>query len=839
MPPDSPGGAILAFGNLSSYNKSWLRISPDENNFGNYRVYIDFQVGWAGVFNQNLADGKWHNIVAIFDPSLPDFGEKYYIDGVLQPVRAGGNGFNKSSVFTINNDGKISFGYASVEAGSNFVGAIDDAVIWARALNASEVQGISSGSIRTLPTGAIWSQYTAEGLHVIDNYSTPTYSISAGSATVNEGQTAIFTLTTTDVAAGTSVTYALSAAAGGGFLNAADITGGQLTGSTVVDANGRATISVPIRADLTTEGNELLVVTAGGATASININDTSRNPAPTYLLSAGAASVDEGSLATFTLTTSNVAAGTSVLYTISGVSSADITGGQLTGTTVIGTNGQATISIPIASDNLTEGTDLLTVTAGGSYASTLIQDTSLTRTPTYSISAGSATVNEGQTAIFTLTTTNVASGTTIPYDIWSPNNSFAQLREDIAFGAVAGNLVIDTSGKATISIPIAADSLIEGIETLNFTVSPVNASSVSASINIVDQGTNLTGTAGNDVLRGSGGSDTLNGGAGNDRLIAGLGDDLLRGGAGDDTLDGETGNDTAVMQGRFADYKVYLGPLENKTITTTTTTWDSNRQATTQTTVNNRTERTITVTDLVASRDDTDTLLNIERVRFSDFEVNTGVKDLSDSMDPKAVERVIELYVAFFNRTPDADGLSFWLSQSKAGTSIAQIADSFYSAGVQYSSLTGFSSTMTNADFVNVIYRNVLGRSEGAEIEGLNYWTGELASGRATRGGLVSKILDVAHTYKGNAQFGYVADLLDNKIAVSKKVAVDWGLNYLTAQDAVSKGKDMAKAITSTDTTAAIALVGVATWPDSTADSGGGGGGGSGGDGGGGGGGGG
>ena len=33
------------------------------------------------------------------------------------------------------------------------------------------------------------------------------------------------------------------------------------------------------------------------------------------------------------------------------------------------------------------------------------------------------------------------------------------------------------------------------------------------------------------------------------------------------------------------------------------------------------------------------------------------------------------------------------------------IAEAFYGAGVQYSSLTGFSSTMTNADFVNVVYK--------------------------------------------------------------------------------------------------------------------------------------
>lgn len=91
---------------------------------------------------------------------------------------------------------------------------------------------------------------------------------------------------------------------------------------------------------------------------------------------------------------------------------------------------------------------------------------------------------------------------------------------------------------------------------------------------------------------------------------------------------------------------------------------------------------------------------------------------------------------------------------------------------------------MTNADFVNVVYRNVLGRPDGADAGGLAYWSGELAAGRESRGSLVSTILYSAHTFKGKPSakgtaqdgYGWVADLLDNKLAVAKTFAVDWGL---------------------------------------------------------------
>jgi len=255
--------------------------------------------------------------------------------------------------------------------------------------------------------------------------------------------------------------------------------------------------------------------------------------------------------------------------------------------------------------------------------------------------------------------------------------------------------------------------------------------------------------------------------------------DTLSGGAGNDTIDGGAGTDTAQFQGKLSAYKVTMSGANG------------------------------TATDSVPARDGMDTLKNIEHLRFADFDINTGIKALAGSMNTATVQRVMELYVAFFNRTPDADGLTYWLGQSKAGVSTTQIAESFYGVGVQYTSLTGFSSTMTTTDFINVVYRNVLGRADGADAGGLQYWTEKLTSGKETRGSLVSTILDAAHTYKGDATYGWVANLLDNKITVATKVAIDWGLNYLTADASVTNGMAIAKAVTPTDFTAAIALVGV------------------------------
>src|SRR5690606_18659557 len=119
------------------------------------------------------------------------------------------------------------------------------------------------------------------------------------------------------------------------------------------------------------------------------------------------------------------------------------------------------------------------------------------------------------------------------------------------------------------------------------------------------------------------------------------------------------------------------------------------------------------------NNDGVDTLDNIERLLFSDRTVNLTLKSIAASVDADALQLLQELYVAFFNRVPDADGLEYWIGQYKAGQSIDTIADSFYAAGIEASAITGYSSGMSHADFVNKVYQNVLGRRKVPMPRGL------------------------------------------------------------------------------------------------------------------------
>ena len=264
----------------------------------------------------------------------------------------------------------------------------------------------------------------------------------------------------------------------------------------------------------------------------------------------------------------------------------------------------------------------------------------------------------------------------------------------------------------------------------------------------------------------------------NQNITGTVNNDLLTSTVGNNSINGGDGIDTLVISAEIGNYSV------------------------------TKTATGYTLIDKIGA-DGVDTLVNVEAIKFSDKSINLTVQAKAASAPQADVTRLVELYTAFFNRVPDADGMSFWIDEMKAGKTTNQVAEAFYNAGVNYSSLTGFSSSMTNADFINVIYKNVLGRKDGADAGGLAFWETEITSGRATRGTLVTNILDSAHTFKGNTTWGWVADLLDNKIAVAKKFSIDMGLNYNTPEESITKGMAIASAITATDTSAAVTLIGV------------------------------
>ena len=269
----------------------------------------------------------------------------------------------------------------------------------------------------------------------------------------------------------------------------------------------------------------------------------------------------------------------------------------------------------------------------------------------------------------------------------------------------------------------------------------------------------ITSTVANSVILGYGGNDRIS--------VAG----------GGNTVDGGSGSDTVVYSGHVSDYIT-------KGLGTATQ---------------------VTATGLKA-----DTLVNVEKLQFSDYSINTAVTAKALAMPTATVDGLVELYVAYFNRVPEASGLDYWLTQLQSGRSLTQISKDFYAVAVQTSG-TGITTTMSNADFISLVYNNVLGRNgaNGPTSGEVAYWDGQLSSGASTKDTMIADVLKAAHSFKGDPNWGWVANLLDNKIALGEYHALTLGLDYLTPAQAIAQTTTLASQVTSAGYQTAVTTIGL------------------------------
>jgi Ca2+-binding RTX toxin-like protein len=326
----------------------------------------------------------------------------------------------------------------------------------------------------TIPT----PQQTQQAVAALPPFGTIGF-ILANATSVSEGSTVIFSLQTIPNLAGQSLNYEII---GAGGLTAADIVGGQLTGSILVDASGVASLAVTLATDAVVDTGETFTVVipnAISAPAVTVINTTvpslTVNPQPT--------GVNEGDSVTFLIASSSIAAGTVLNYTISGVQPSDVVG-PLTGSVVVGAGGLVpSVVVQIATDLTIETETLLfSITGGGATgtASVVIQDTS--PPAQINVAAQPSSVAEGQTLTYLINTTGIAVGSTLTYVITGITAA------DVLGGAavLTGTRTVGTGGLVdSVVIQIAEDLVLAEPETATLTIT--NGAVVgSAAATIVD-----------------------------------------------------------------------------------------------------------------------------------------------------------------------------------------------------------------------------------------------------------------------------------------------------------------------------------------------------------------
>jgi hypothetical protein len=164
---------------------------------------------------------------------------------------------------------------------------------------------------------------------------------------------------------------------------------------------------------------------------------------------------------------------------------------------------------------------------------------------------------------------------------------------------------------------------------------------------------------------------------------------------------------------------------------------------------------TLTVTDRAGSGA-TDTLSNVEYLEFTDttFDLNafSSLTQLSDAQ----FKELAEMYVAYFNRAPDAEGLFYWADKLAEGRTMDQIAERFFDQDETRALYTDPSNTDA---FVTSVYANVLGRTPDAG--GFTFWKGKLSANEVTQGAFVLNIIEAAKNGGGPSDAAYLSDKTD------------------------------------------------------------------------------
>jgi len=321
---------------------------------------------------------------------------------------------------------------------------------------------------------------TSNSVTINDTSLTRTYAFGTIPTSINEGSSGTFNVTTTNVPNGTILYWTINLA---GNLNSSDFS--STSGSFTINSNA-GSFSISTIADQLTEGAESFTVSirtgsisgpAVRTSNSVTINDTSLTR--TYAFGTIPTSINEGSSGTFNVTTTGVPNATTLYWIILHSTTAGADFITASGTFIINSNRGSFVVSPTA-DAITEGaqtfrvevrTDSFSGTVRATSGLVTVNDTSTS--PTYNFGTIPASINEGSSGTFNVTTTGVPNGTTL---YWAINLTAVVTSGD--FPATSGSFTINSNAGSFVVSP-RADVSTEGAET--FTVS-IRTGSISGTV---------------------------------------------------------------------------------------------------------------------------------------------------------------------------------------------------------------------------------------------------------------------------------------------------------------------------------------------------------------------
>ncbi len=151
-----------------------------------------------------------------------------------------------------------------------------------------------------------------------------------------------------------------------------------------------------------------------------------------------------------------------------------------------------------------------------------------------------------------------------------------------------------------------------------------------------------------------------------------------------------------------------------------------------------------------------DEITGIPKLQFADKAVS-AIAEIEATFDQiKAKDdvtgKMFRVYNAAFNRFPDSDGLEYWIEKNGSGENTErQVAESFLASN-EFKEKYG--EDVSNEQYVKTLYQNILDREP--DLEGYNYWVGQLKNGIEDRSEL---LLGFAESTENQTLFSEVTGL--------------------------------------------------------------------------------
>jgi hypothetical protein len=310
-------------------------------------------------------------------------------------------------------------------------------------------------TVINLPIGTV----TAYGSPISGIGSYGNFTLAANSYTRSVGQTVTFSSNTV-LTNGTTVYYDIVG------VTSSIFTDNNLTGTTTVSDGA----IVPISKTITGIGNKSFTLNLRANSNNGPIMSTLNTPVtvvPAYTFSSIPTSIAEGSSGTFNVS-SNGLANITLYWNINHITTTDADFSATSGSFNI-TNSTGSFSVPIANDQLVDGSETFTVSIRidgptGEIASTssavTINNTTLATT------ASATTIGEGSSVTFTTQAQGFANGTTLYYDIVGGAGISAG---DFTSNSLSGTYTV-SSGTATTTITASSDGIPDAGETFQLGV---------------------------------------------------------------------------------------------------------------------------------------------------------------------------------------------------------------------------------------------------------------------------------------------------------------------------------------------------------------------------------